>query len=353
MLLRAGGVKVLDFGIAQATNFARQVETGGGRVKGKLAYLSPEQVRLQELDGRSDLFALGVVLWETLVGQRLFPGENDFLTMRNVLSQPVPAPSSIRPEVPPALDAIVARALERDRELRYPSAQAMADDLERFLQEAPCHSQAVPRLLHELFGEDATDQTPELPLPSLPPELPSDALAEIDARAAASSSAGDARPAADNDDGGFIVEIDAVPDDMGAAASASPAPAPERSRSGRRVVVALATATLAGCLLWAGQVWRGKHAAPLDAVTAPVPAVTTQAAAAAPEPAVPPAKAAPAKAAPQPAAPATAVAEPAAEADADDDAEPAGDAKASGRGKGGRKHASRRISNDVTLDPFK
>ena len=163
MLQRAGGVKVLDFGIAQATNGARPVETGGGRVKGKLAYLSPEQVRLQELDGRSDVFALGVVLWERLVGRRLFPGENDFLTMRNVLSQPVPVPSSIRPEVPAALDAIVARALEREREQRYPTAQAMADELERFLQQAPCHSQAIPRLLQELFGEEATDQTPDLP----------------------------------------------------------------------------------------------------------------------------------------------------------------------------------------------
>ena len=96
MLQRNGAVKVLDFGIAQATNFARQVETGGGRVKGKLAYLSPEQVRLEELDARSDVFALGIVLWEMLTGQRLFAAENEVLTMRGVLTHPVPAPAPSR-----------------------------------------------------------------------------------------------------------------------------------------------------------------------------------------------------------------------------------------------------------------
>ena len=93
MLQRTGAVKVLDFGIAQATNFARQVETGGGRVKGKLAYLSPEQVRLEGLDARSDVFALGVVLWEMLTGQRLFAAENEVLTMRAVLGLPIAPPS--------------------------------------------------------------------------------------------------------------------------------------------------------------------------------------------------------------------------------------------------------------------
>jgi len=359
MLLRAGGVKVLDFGIAQATNFARQVETGGGRVKGKLAYLSPEQVRLQELDGRSDLFALGVVLWETLVGQRLFPGETDFLTMRNVLSQPVPAPSSIRPEVPAALDAIVARALERDRGARYPTAQAMADDLERFLQEAPCHSQAVPRLLHELFGEEATDQTPELPLPSLPPELPPDALAEIDAGVAGASAppppSADAQPATGGvptayRSDGPSVQIEVLPDEAVASASSLPAPtgAPlDPSRSRRRVVVAAATATLAGCLLWA--VWRGKPIGPHDAGLAPGRTIVTQAPPA-PERVVSPAQPAPAP--PPAAAPAERAEE--AEADTDGDTEPAADTKtAAERGKSPRKHASHRISNDVTLDPFK
>src|SRR5262249_11847134 len=103
MLLRTGAVKILDFGIAKAASMARQADTQSGRVKGKLAYLSPEQVRAGTVDGRSDVFALGVVLWEMLAGQRLFAGENEFQTMRNVLLSPVEPPSAKRPGVPAAL----------------------------------------------------------------------------------------------------------------------------------------------------------------------------------------------------------------------------------------------------------
>jgi hypothetical protein len=106
MLQRTGAVKVLDFGIAQATNLVRQAETGGGRVKGKLAYLSPEQVRIEELD-TARLFARRGA-WEMLV-ERLFPGENEF-TPANVLL--CWSRASRRAEVP-AADAS-SRALERE-----------------------------------------------------------------------------------------------------------------------------------------------------------------------------------------------------------------------------------------------
>ncbi|HTA18505.1 MAG TPA: serine/threonine-protein kinase, partial [Polyangia bacterium] len=158
MLLSAGGVKVLDFGIAKAAEMARAPELQRkGRVKGKLAYLSPEQVRGAELDGRSDVFSLGVVLWEMLVGQRLFASDNEFLTMRNVLTMPVPPPSSKRAEVPVALDEIVARALARDREQRYASAQALADALTVVLREALAGDASVGALLAELFGDGASE----------------------------------------------------------------------------------------------------------------------------------------------------------------------------------------------------
>jgi serine/threonine protein kinase len=160
MLLASGEVKVLDFGIAQAAEVALPVPRKG-RIKGKVAYLSPEQVRSLEVDARSDVFSLGVVLWEMLAGQRLFAGDSEFQTLRNVLLQPVPPPSSLRAEVPAALDRVVARALEREREARQPSAAALADELGAALRAIPAGRRGdvgeagVAALLAGLFGESA------------------------------------------------------------------------------------------------------------------------------------------------------------------------------------------------------
>jgi len=156
MLLRQGGVKLLDFGIAKAAMELRSdAHSEAGLVKGKLSYLSPEQVKgTMPVDGRSDVFALGIVLWESLTGKRLFFDRNDFQTMKNVLDRKVPAPSSQQAEVPAVLDHIVMRALEREPERRYPSAKAMADEIEVYLQEARFAPRAVMRLLDDLYGTD-------------------------------------------------------------------------------------------------------------------------------------------------------------------------------------------------------
>jgi serine/threonine-protein kinase len=176
MLLRAGGVKLLDFGIAKAetvlpssTNPGSNAQTG--QVKGKLSYLAPEQIRNEPLDGRSDIFSLGVVLWECLTGKRLFYEKTDYQTMHNVLERPVPPPSMQRPDVPAALDFIVVRALERMREQRYASAKAMADDLDHFLAESHFAPATVPQMLDQLFGEDAME-VEKLPEPSAPQPPP-------------------------------------------------------------------------------------------------------------------------------------------------------------------------------------
>jgi eukaryotic-like serine/threonine-protein kinase len=155
MLLRAGGVKLLDFGIAKAAMEIRSDnDTQAGLVKGKLSYVSPEQIRgAADIDGRADIFALGVVLWETLTGKRLFFDKNDFQTMRNVMERPIPPPSTQRADIPPALDFIVLRALEREAERRYPNARAMADELEAVLQEARFAPRAMVTMLDSLFGE--------------------------------------------------------------------------------------------------------------------------------------------------------------------------------------------------------
>lgn len=345
MLQRTGAVKVLDFGIAQATNLARQTETGGGRVKGKLAYLSPEQVRLQPLDGRSDVFALGVVLWEMLCGRRLFPGENEFLTMRNVLTQPVPPPSSIRPDVPPALDVIVARALDRDRESRYPTARAMADELETFLQTAPCHSQEIPRLLQELFGEESTDQTPELPdVDDLYSGHISGSTSASLARASNAEAAAEA-----------VLELDPDPDDSppppppprGSPLDEPSVLLPARSHLARRLVAATAAATLLGCLGWA--VWRGRHPSVPASPSFAGPAQSGAALVAERPPAEvaerPPVAATPP--APADESDSEAADPPAVEPGPGAEAAPAVPIKAA------RRRPVRRISNDVTIDPFK
>jgi len=157
MLLWTGGVKILDFGIARAAARARPGDRKLNTLEGKLAYLSPEQVRGTDVDGRSDIFSLGVVLWEMIAGRRLFAGADDLETMRNVLTQPIAEPSRRRDGVPAALDVIVARALARDPARRYATAEALADDLDRFLIETPSADRGLPQLLEQVFGEAPLD----------------------------------------------------------------------------------------------------------------------------------------------------------------------------------------------------
>jgi serine/threonine protein kinase len=162
MLLRTGGVKLLDFGIARATMKLRANTPIGGLIKGKLSYLSPEQVRGQKVDGRSDVFSLGVVLWECLTGVRLFYNPNDLETMRNVIHRSIPRPSELRLGLHQALDDIVMRALDRNLAKRYPDANSMAADLEDYLRECRFSSETLVKLLEELFAEE--DSARELPL---------------------------------------------------------------------------------------------------------------------------------------------------------------------------------------------
>ncbi|AKF04192.1 serine/threonine protein kinase [Sandaracinus amylolyticus] len=125
-----GCVKVVDFGVARCTGRIQQTEPG--TIKGKLAYIAPEQMRCQEVDRRSDLWSLGVTLWEMLVGRQLFKRGSDIETLQAVLSAEIPAPSSLNPTVPPALDTIVLRALSRDVSVRWQTARDMSRALREF-----------------------------------------------------------------------------------------------------------------------------------------------------------------------------------------------------------------------------
>jgi eukaryotic-like serine/threonine-protein kinase len=158
MLLRAGGVKLLDFGIAKVGPKQKVNDDptqSDAFIRGKLSYLSPEQIRGDSIDGRADVFSLGICLWEMLTGRRLFFDKSDYNTMKNVMDRPVMPPSMQRPDLPTALDFIAIRALERDNSRRYRNAKEMADELESYLVDAHFAAGAVPRLLDDLFGVDA------------------------------------------------------------------------------------------------------------------------------------------------------------------------------------------------------
>ena len=123
-----GSIKLLDFGIAKMADQSHKTRTG--LIKGKLAYLAPEQIRGTGVDNRCDVFALGIVLHELLVGEPLFRGGNDAETLHRVLTHDVDPPDSLRGDVPPGLAAIALRALHRDRDRRLPTAGALADAVE-------------------------------------------------------------------------------------------------------------------------------------------------------------------------------------------------------------------------------
>ncbi|MBK8170562.1 MAG: protein kinase [Sandaracinaceae bacterium] len=125
-----GHVKLIDFGIAKARG--RAVQTTSTSLKGKISYMSPEQAYGRSLDRRSDVYALGVVLWEMLTVRRMFSGEDDFALLDMVRAPNVPPPSTYAPEVSPALDAAVMAALAPDVEKRVQSAS----DFRRMLAEA-------------------------------------------------------------------------------------------------------------------------------------------------------------------------------------------------------------------------
>jgi serine/threonine-protein kinase len=154
-----GSVKLIDFGVAKAAGRAQHTATG--ILKGKFPYMSPEQARGEELDPRSDVFALGIVLWELLTGRRLFKGENDLAMQRLVLACQVPAPSSVEPSVPAGLDPIVLKALAKDPADRYPDAAAFRMALEDFAlaNGIPSSSAHLSAFMHELYAERIAKET--------------------------------------------------------------------------------------------------------------------------------------------------------------------------------------------------
>jgi len=162
-----GAVKILDFGIARVTEELRETHTQAGTMKGKVSYMSPEQIRMEPVDSRSDIFAVGVVLHEFLTGRRLFKATNEYNGARMVLEAPVPLPSTVNPQVSPEIDRVVMRALQRDREARYLTAGEMAEDLEKLLFELRASPHEPRKLLISLFPQGPS-RTGDLRVPLTP-----------------------------------------------------------------------------------------------------------------------------------------------------------------------------------------
>ncbi|HET9930688.1 MAG TPA: serine/threonine-protein kinase [Polyangiaceae bacterium] len=149
-----GAIKLVDFGVAKALGRVSE-STRAGQLKGKFGYMSPEQALGRPVDRRSDVFSLGIVLFELTTSRRLFRGESDVETLKLVISGQVPSPSSIDPSYPPELERIVMRALERDPRLRYQTAAEFEQDLRGFLkaERVVVPQSGVAGLLKRVVGE--------------------------------------------------------------------------------------------------------------------------------------------------------------------------------------------------------
>ncbi len=153
-----GTARIADFGVARATT--RLSTTRTGQLKGKLAYMAPEQARGKEVDRRADVFAMGIVTWESLGQKRLFKGEGEADTLNRVLYEPIPKLRAANPTVPAELEAVVMKALERDADQRWATASDFADALEKAARTVGVlgTSRDVKEHLDAVLGTDISQQ---------------------------------------------------------------------------------------------------------------------------------------------------------------------------------------------------
>ena len=154
MVTSDGTVKLLDFGIAKARGANSRTRTG--TVKGKNAYMSPEQILGKPLDRRSDIFALGVVMYEMLAIRRLFHRDSDFLTFKAITEEPIPDIRERRPDLPPGMRAALTQAMARDPNGRFESAQAFGNAIRNSVATlgGPASTADLARLLFTDFGDE-------------------------------------------------------------------------------------------------------------------------------------------------------------------------------------------------------
>ncbi len=153
-----GTARITDFGVARAAS--RLHATKVGQLKGKLAYMAPEQARGGQVDARTDVFAAGIVLWEALTMRRLFRGDNEAVTLNRVFFEPIPRTRAVNEAIPPGVDAVVAAALEREPDARFPSCAAFAQALEAAAVKAGCSASAqeVASFVQATLGQEVQAQ---------------------------------------------------------------------------------------------------------------------------------------------------------------------------------------------------
>ena len=154
ILSKSGAVKVMDFGIAKAATQSHQTKTG--LIKGKLAYMAPEQLKTKGIDRRADVYALGVVLYELVAGAKPYDAESEVTMMHAVLYEPMVPIRQRRPDVPAELETIVNKALAHDRDERYPDCRTFHQDLERFIMSSgrePVGTFEISKLIGELQAQ--------------------------------------------------------------------------------------------------------------------------------------------------------------------------------------------------------
>ncbi len=230
-----GSVKLVDFGVAKAAQRSNQTQTG--TLKGKVAYMSPEQCTGRPVDRRSDIFALGILLYELTCRRRLFSGSSEFEIMTKIVQQDVTPPSQWVKNYPAALERILLRALARDPEQRYPTAQAMQLELEEFARK---HRLAVSpvklgELMREMFVDRMREQDAAIARRPTTSEITGESEVESEADIEIEIEAADDPPAVDSEPAGGSV--------------AGPPVAAGRSSQGRWALAAIASIGLIAALV--------------------------------------------------------------------------------------------------------
>ena len=172
MVCSDGLVRLLDFGIAKARGANSKTRTG--TVKGKNAYMSPEQILGRALDRRSDVFALGCVMYELIAVKRLFHRDSDFLTFKAITEEPIPDIKDRRPDIPPALRAVLTQALARDPAGRFATARALSEAVKDAVAPlgGPATAVELKKYLVSHFGDELTAREELLKLADDPEAVP-------------------------------------------------------------------------------------------------------------------------------------------------------------------------------------